>query len=99
KNDVSPLRTEGHFDRPGELGNAAANRFACFLIECNDFGHVRKLLNWLVVCGRCRSRTEQGRLEAYPTSLVLEDGEDVFLTHQQQFLVAHLEGFAGPGGE
>ena len=39
QNHVAALGAERHLDGAGQLGNAAANRVAGFLIECNHLGH------------------------------------------------------------
>ena len=40
QNYVAALGAERHLDRPGQLGNAAANRLAGFLIKCNGLCHL-----------------------------------------------------------
>ena len=39
KNHVTTLGAKCDFHCAGKLGNAAANRFACFLFECNNLWH------------------------------------------------------------
>src|SRR5690606_37083673 len=39
ENHVAALRPERHADRPGELADAAADGFLCFLVESDHFGH------------------------------------------------------------
>jgi hypothetical protein len=39
ENSVATARPQCGADGPGQLADAAANRFAGFLIEGNDFGH------------------------------------------------------------
>ena len=39
QDDVAAARAEGHFDRLGQLRNAALQGVAGFLVECNHFRH------------------------------------------------------------
>src|SRR6185437_10266318 len=50
QNHVAALGAERDLDRPGQLGNAAANRFAGFLFECNRLCHVWEFSSTRVGC-------------------------------------------------
>ena len=54
QDDVAAARAEGHFHGLGQLGNAALQGVAGFLIECNHLchGNGTPCICWLVVSGR-----------------------------------------------
>ena len=106
QNHVAALGAERDFDGPGQLGNAAAHRVAGFLIECNHLCHVRDYSSCYCELWLLRVRMQMtvmmqnasAGLE-FESILAFNHGQNVFLAHQQQFLVADLELLAGVAGE